>query len=569
MIQGASVNVTDLGSDANTSIPAAINSLSSTGGTVFLPKGTYTISAPLTVTVSNIAIVGEPGTIITITGTNVQNIFRFSSVNNVSIRGIEFTTTGTLYDNVGVTWFNNYALFFTKTSGLATGVPCTNIRIEDCYFNEICAFTTEWVQYGTLQDSWTEAYRYSDFVFSHNKVKVYAVKTAQAIYTYFMSRYEISGNVFDVTGIYAMGIAGGSPGATINTSNYGSVLGRIHSNAIKCQSQAGIALYAADQTVISGNNLDMGGGTGEGIDFENCKNCIADANTIYNTSKPFGLFYQWDNITISNNVVTLKLNALFFLQGSSSPAPSGTVMYGDLNIVNNHVSQLPGTLTSYSSLTMGGGSKVTISGNQFKNVSVLMFGGQGELQVTGNTFEFSALPANASANRIVLGYLKADYYLAHQITVSNNVFRSDSATVLAGYMLETQYSSTAGYNILIQGNTFSHIASPLFNGYGSCAGSSYVLYRNNVLDSVTYGFTQGNLDTTALSRLFISGLVSPSGLDYFQNTTNFGTVQATQGNGCANGSSITTSAPTTGQPMGWINISTTGSTNWRSTGNLA
>lgn len=65
MIEGAVVNVLDFGAvgngttDDTAAIQAAINSLSATGGVVYLPINTYKITAPLTNTKSGVSLVGD------------------------------------------------------------------------------------------------------------------------------------------------------------------------------------------------------------------------------------------------------------------------------------------------------------------------------------------------------------------------------------------------------------------------------------------------------------------------------------------------------------------------------
>ena len=65
MIRGAVANVLDFGAigngttDDTAAIQAAINSLSVTGGVVYLPTNTYKITAPLTNTKSGVSLVGD------------------------------------------------------------------------------------------------------------------------------------------------------------------------------------------------------------------------------------------------------------------------------------------------------------------------------------------------------------------------------------------------------------------------------------------------------------------------------------------------------------------------------
>jgi parallel beta-helix repeat protein len=118
MIKGALSNVLDFGADptgvadSTTAIQAAINA--SAGKTVYLPQGTYLTSANLTVTVSNITLVGDGSSLTTVKRANNSALetggVKISQCSGVTIKGIAFdgnrasqtnTCTGVTFESAG------------------------------------------------------------------------------------------------------------------------------------------------------------------------------------------------------------------------------------------------------------------------------------------------------------------------------------------------------------------------------------------------------------------------------------------------------------------------------------
>lgn len=127
------VSVKDFGAvgdgviDDTVAIQAAITSLTSSGGSVLFPYGTYKITSAITLT-SNLDLVGDgkPTLNSTVAG---QNIFSGSATNNVSISNIKFNGTGS-----ATTPLNSVGGNAATSTGLVTIVSATDITISDCEF---------------------------------------------------------------------------------------------------------------------------------------------------------------------------------------------------------------------------------------------------------------------------------------------------------------------------------------------------------------------------------------------------------------------------------------------------
>ena len=132
-------------------IQAAITALTS-GGIVFIKKGTYAISAPMTL-LSNVKIMGEAGTILSAispTWNSAYGIFHMLNKNDVTIEGINFSLAGEASaitsaghnrlrilkcDFTGTTAASEGVLIFEPHTNYS-GVPIYNTLIQGCTFHD-------------------------------------------------------------------------------------------------------------------------------------------------------------------------------------------------------------------------------------------------------------------------------------------------------------------------------------------------------------------------------------------------------------------------------------------------
>lgn len=150
MISDAASNVVDYGADptgladSTTAIQAAINSLSSTGGTVFFPKGTYRTDSGVTL-VSKLTLLGETGAVLKPTNTVPFWAYRGVSTSNVKVQNLTFEGTGTAFtdgnqrllqiesgDNIEIT-----GCTFTKArEGGVSLNTCNFVVVSNCVFTQ-------------------------------------------------------------------------------------------------------------------------------------------------------------------------------------------------------------------------------------------------------------------------------------------------------------------------------------------------------------------------------------------------------------------------------------------------
>lgn len=133
MIEGAVVNVLDYGADSTGSddsyaaIQAAIDSLTS-GGCVYLPSGSYSISDSLTIDGDNISIVGDgAGSSKIIADADSFDLLTIATGSSqITIEGIEFVGAATtaLVDP-------QWAIFSDVTDA------SNNVTVKNCYFNNV------------------------------------------------------------------------------------------------------------------------------------------------------------------------------------------------------------------------------------------------------------------------------------------------------------------------------------------------------------------------------------------------------------------------------------------------
>ena len=104
-----------------TDIQTAIDALPATGGCIYIKEGTYTITAPLSITSSNIAIVGCGKSTKIVTVGNIHALDA-AVVSGIHIEKIWFYGSGAGANNVGIAY-----------------ITVTNSRIENCWIENFAS----------------------------------------------------------------------------------------------------------------------------------------------------------------------------------------------------------------------------------------------------------------------------------------------------------------------------------------------------------------------------------------------------------------------------------------------
>lgn len=147
LLVGDEAYVYVVGSSAYPTITDALTAANSTGGTIFLPAGTYTVSATLTVSHNNVVFKGEgKGSIIS------RN---FSSGHTISISN--YTDCGfenlAIYDT-GLSMPANAAHIYLYKANTAY---VRNVYIRDCYYGVYIAAGEDIVIDGVIIQAWSKA----------------------------------------------------------------------------------------------------------------------------------------------------------------------------------------------------------------------------------------------------------------------------------------------------------------------------------------------------------------------------------------------------------------------------
>jgi parallel beta-helix repeat protein len=551
MISGAVVNALDFNADptgatsSSTAIQNAIASLVTSGGTVFLPAGTYNIATVISVTASNISLVGEPGTVVEITGAAIHNAFEFTACTNIVVSDLRFEWNGASLNTNNPGWENNYALSFKPNP--STFASCNNVTIENCYFNE-CASMVTW-RIDAAQEVAIAAdadKRYYNFKFVNNTVACtlnsgpYAALDAT-----YLDRYQISGNLFQSNSVGYSGIRQTGAGAVGGGNQYSSK-GLITNNRI-ISSRWGIYVGAANNILIADNVLD--GQENESIDFEGCSDCTANANRLNNVKYAFALFYYYKNIKISNNHVSLVDTADYFLNHSPVGVTTG---YGDL-VVSDNWAQCSGGSVYFQ---LQNGHHINIKNNEFRNVVYTATSNFYSLEMSNNTWTWDRTNPSAAAWLILPADLNTSYQSGY-IRITNNEFIATTPLSINCILLFA--NQTFANEFYIMNNLFMNVAYPV--SYDSAApnrANNRTLFFDNVIEGETSPFAIGAGNPTA--EFIFKGLVNRSGLSVFDNPTDF--VNTVGTGGCGLGSTFNRNPPASGQVWGWVNTSNTGTPTW-------
>lgn len=547
MIVGAAANVTDYGADPTgaassvTAITNAIASLSADGGTLFFPAGTYALPSVVAITKSNLKIVGEPGAIIEITGANIHNAFQFTACTNVVISGLRFEWNGaTVYQESGA-YENNYALRFKPDA--VSFASCNNIVIENCYFYECANSLFERVSGAQETAVGLDANkRYYNVKILNNTH--YGTVTCDTNYidATFLSSYEIAGNIF-TSDANSFAIARVIGSGAVGGGNRYSSDGIIRDNEVSNKRYV-FYVGAATNILVHNNILNQNGGTDEGIDFENCQKCMADANKIYATGKPFAIFYSFADIVISNNDVQLNEDAAYFLQHGASQFPTG-----NLTIRNNtvyHLSPALNTAQLQANCTTG---NLVCDNNQFDCVQLVFTGSVYTQSIRGNEFVMRHSGDNVILTADCTGIT------AGITEISDNRFiGTNTGSYLAANVIVSQVVSASVFKV--ERNYFAKFQSAFVHQGVTAAPNVKHIYRDNIIgNNMQEAYTPSGGGAGESNNLVFEKLMDDSGLDWFGTNS-------VPSYGCGRGSTIWRDPPASGQVWAWVNTSNTGTPTW-------
>jgi hypothetical protein len=361
------------------------------------------------------------------------------------------------------------------------------------------------------------------------------------------NNYQITGNIFssDADGPAAIRAVGGS----VAGGNQYSSNGAASDNTINVK-RYGIYFGTATHVLAAGNIINSYSGTAEGIDFENCSHFTADGNKIYNSYKPFGIFYKYSDGLIQNNHVELIAGAEFFIQHGSAAAPTG-----DISILDNTVKR-SGTPSSFAKLQLSSdGGELNLSGNDFTDVILENTGVQSRQFIKGNKFTWTL---DDTTTKLLVADA-SDYTGTVAVYTDNEFIGVKSATYINGTVINCPIDS-AGGAVVISRNTFSKLGIPLIHVNATAAASTRYLFTDNILETINYAYGPTSGLAAGSKNLYFEGLRNGNGLDYFGSTANFSSIEGSYG--AALGSSFRRNPPVTGQAWGWVNTSNTGTPTW-------
>jgi len=358
------VSVKDFGAvgdgvaDDTAAIQAAITSLSSTGGTVSFPPGTYKVTSAI-ILCSNLCVIGlgKPTLNSTLAG---QNIFSGNALNNVSLNSIKFNGTGSSTAPV-----NSVGGFASTSTGLVTITNSTNLTVINCEFGNFynglsilnsqqvsvtANYIHDWLVYGILGSLC------DNYVFDYNNI--------------------IGCNQIGAANAYGISATGNATGGNVQIG------GSISFNVIKnIPSWDGIMTHDCDGLRIVGNdvrNVRCGLDIGSNSATSAAKNVQLSNNFIEATTTDTwagaaayhgGILFTGYNSSVRSDTVIISNNIVSnFFNITGSPAFAGnaahiTCAYADkVNVVGNTIKSA-GTLSTAGVYAIGNIDDLNITGN--------------------------------------------------------------------------------------------------------------------------------------------------------------------------------------------------------------
>ncbi len=506
MIDGASVNVTDFGAVGNgtandtAAIQAAIDSLTS-GGTVYFPKGTYTVTGlridGTAGNRSNITLCGEgDSSLIQIAASNTANVIKSLSgsgflIRSLKIRGALGRGVQPLRGPTKGFWTPSTAYVIGDTVEVSSADTQTttvspNNLVYVCTGNNTSSatFLADKATYWALSNN-------PNF----NTVDI-SYETRNGIYLSGATNSAIEECTI-VDCVYA-GINVGTGPVQPGNATPGSSYIRVQNNYIdNCDN--GVA--GGEQTYVTyvGNNIKSCVNFGIVIDDPNSFGCVVSSNTVTGCGSHGIYFYGPDYSTITGNTVSFCTNVgILVIQASVSSPISG-----------NAVSNCQQGIRLYNN------SKATITGNTCRANSQYGISAEllSEVSITGNECNGNTLDGInlLTVSAFAINSNSCSFNQGSGISINS----CSEGTVVGGVLLNNNNSgspSATGAGVYINNST-SIVVSGI-RAYDARAGGAktqkYGVYSTGTSDGV---ILSGNIfdgnGTAAFSLAGTANKVSP------------------------------------------------------------
>lgn len=281
----------DGSTDDTTAIQNAINALSTKGGIVYFPPGTYLISSDLIVSNNNIIVLGSGRASTIKPSANSQaNCLKISECNNITVRDIQINGNKSNVDQLGA------GTQYTKLNGIyITG--CDDVTIENCYIHDYYAG-------GILADSSTNLFIQNNRIKNGIDNGIFLRPSPEDVAC---TTATIVGNIVS-NGSYS--------GIQCIRSNYITIAGNVsYSNGPSQKQGDGIGLEGCSHCTITGNVCYSNGIQGINIRYTNegganlgCSHVVVAGNECYNHTSSDGdaggiEVNATDDIQVIGNVV--------------------------------------------------------------------------------------------------------------------------------------------------------------------------------------------------------------------------------------------------------------------------
>jgi len=310
------------GSGDQTTINNAISALPSGGGIIYLLEGTYNLTGPITITKSNVAIIGSgkatilkrmwdetlPNNSGVITVGDGTNSYEGILISNLQIDGNKGSYTSTY----------NHAIFFKKyiTKSKIKGNWIQNSAGHGIYF--YAAASGESNSYNIIEGNDIRSNYYGIYL-PYSSYNTISGNTVQGNGSYGIllsssSNNTISGNT--VQGNSSIGIS-------LSSSSNNTISG----NTVQGNGSNGIYLYSSLNNTISGNNVQGNSYYGIYLYFSSLNNTISGNNVQGNSYYGIYLYFSSNNNTISGNTVQGNGYHGIYLSSSSNNAISGNKIH--------------------------------------------------------------------------------------------------------------------------------------------------------------------------------------------------------------------------------------------------
>lgn len=474
------VSVTDFGAvgngvaDDTAEIQAAINSLAASGGNVFVPRGTYVVSAPITVP-TKVSVIGEGlgETFFSATTafTNLQAVFYANDADYSQFVGFSIlgNTNGTLGAGSGIHVRSAQGVLIDRV--YVSNTTQAGIRLEE-------------VNTVTVDGCWLESCGRTGYADNHG-IMLYST-SAVPCYT-----VKITNNV--VRNTFRKGIATYAPSAAIydlliqGNSVSGSGLGNIY---------VGDAQHREIQIL---DNWCNGGYVN--IQFGDAKHSVVARNVCINSTSDFNIgVYGLQNCVIANNIVKDSRTTGISLFQPAAQTCEAVVIEGNTVMNSNRVNGPSGAIQLVAT------SRSIIANN-------VIFDESGAIRATYGVVEIAGSDNNQVQGNLVYNVSAANYLLVGsgsslQENVAGQYFgfgsgfkvNHTSLTLANGTNNNVALPANCG-TVTVTGPTGAYEITGLTGG----ALGRQIKLVNSTSQTLTLKINSGS--SSAANRLFLTGSV--------------------------------------------------------------